>query len=88
MLRVLGPTLSVSLQGALIKEGYNLSLSLGVVPKAKTLVSKLAGPQETNGNCRFVTFVWMSKPLCQEQSSIWGRGGEQIPLQAGQENQE
>ena len=55
MLRVLGPTLSVSLQGALIKEGYNLSLSLGVVPKAKTLVSKLAGPQETNGNCRFVT---------------------------------
>ena len=55
MLRVLGQTLSVSLQGDLFKEGYSLSLRLGVVPKAKTLVRKLAGPQETNGNFRFVT---------------------------------
>ena len=54
MLRVLGQTVSVSLQGALIQGGYNLSLRLGVVPKAKTLVSKFAGPQETNVNCRFV----------------------------------
>ena len=55
MLRVLDQTLSVSLQVALIKGGYNLSLRLGVVLKAKTLVSKFAGPQETNGNCRLVT---------------------------------
>ena len=55
MLRVLGQTLSVSLQGALIKGAYNLSLRLGVVPKAKTVLSKFAGPQETNVNCRFVT---------------------------------
>ena len=55
MLRVLGEKLSVSLQRALIKGGYNLSLCLGVAPKAKTLVSKFAGPQETNVNCRFVT---------------------------------
>ena len=55
MLRVLGQTLSVSLQGALIKGGYNLSLRLGGVPNAKTLVSKLAGPQETNVNCSLVT---------------------------------
>ena len=55
MLRVLGQKLSVLLHGALIKGGYNLSLRFGVVPKAKTLVSKFAGPQETNLNCRFVT---------------------------------
>ena len=55
MLRVLDQKLSASLQGASIKGGYNLSLRLGVVPKAKTLVSKFAGLQETNVNCRFVT---------------------------------
>ena len=42
------------MQGALIKGGHNRSLRLGVVPKAKTLVSKFASPQETNVNCRFV----------------------------------
>ena len=55
MLRVLGPKLFCQFRGGLIKGGYNLSLRLGVVPKAKTLASKFAGPQETNVNCRFVT---------------------------------
>ena len=55
MLRVLDQKLSASLQGALIKGGYNLSLCLGVVPKEKKKERKFAGLQETNVNCRFVT---------------------------------
>ena len=55
MLRVLGQKLSVRLHGALIKGGYNLFHRFWVASKAKTLVSKFAGPQDTNLNCRFVS---------------------------------
>ena len=63
----------MSRQGVLIRGGYNLSRRLGVVPKAKTLVSKFAGPQETikrKLSLCYLTFVWMTNPLC-----FYGGGG-------------
>ena len=79
MLGVLGQKLSVRLHGTLIKEGHNLSLRFGVASKAKTLVSKLVGLQETFKLSLFnLNFAQMTRPLGFRCKHEMGVG--QIPL--------